>query len=92
MTFDLTPTEAQHDPARHTHEFAEQCIHPVARCGFHSPLFHRDLIGYPTGLSLPMFAADVHGGAVLGLRSGPARSEEWYRDAEVTEEAGWPSR
>jgi len=30
MTFDLTPTLAQHDLARRTHEFAEECIRPVA--------------------------------------------------------------
>ena len=61
--------------------FAADVIRPVApeydarqssrgRCsrklprGFYSPLFYRDLIGDPTGLS----PADVHGGAVLGLR------------------------
>jgi acyl-CoA dehydrogenase len=30
MAFDLTPTAAQHDLARRTHEFAEQVIRPVA--------------------------------------------------------------
>jgi acyl-CoA dehydrogenase len=30
MTFDLTPTLAQHDLARRTHEFAVDCIRPVA--------------------------------------------------------------
>src|SRR4051812_2675993 len=30
MGLDLTPTTAQHDLARRTHEFAEQCIRPVA--------------------------------------------------------------
>jgi len=30
MTFDLTPTAAQHDLARRTHEFAESVIRPVA--------------------------------------------------------------
>ena len=30
MTFDLTPTLAQHDLARRTHEFTEQVIRPVA--------------------------------------------------------------
>jgi acyl-CoA dehydrogenase len=30
MSFDITPTAAQHDLARRTHEFAEQCVRPVA--------------------------------------------------------------
>ena len=30
MTFDLTPTAAQHNLARRTHEFAESVIRPVA--------------------------------------------------------------
>jgi acyl-CoA dehydrogenase len=30
MTFDLTPTAAQHDLARRTHEFAESVMRPVA--------------------------------------------------------------
>ena len=30
MTFDLTPTAAQHDLARRAHEFAESVIRPVA--------------------------------------------------------------
>lgn len=30
MTFDLTPTAAQHDLARRTHEFSEEVIRPVA--------------------------------------------------------------
>jgi hypothetical protein len=30
MTFDLTPTAAQHDLARRTHEFAEEVVRPVA--------------------------------------------------------------
>ena len=29
MTFDLTPTAAQHDLARRAHEFAESLIRPV---------------------------------------------------------------
>ncbi len=86
MTFGLTPTIAQHDLARRTHEFAEQCIRPVAlgydqrqefpwpvleeasRRGFYSPLFYRDLIGDPTGLSLPMFMEELFWGcAGIGL-------------------------
>ncbi|GBG40953.1 acyl-CoA dehydrogenase family protein [Mycobacterium montefiorense] len=86
MTFDLTPTAAQHDLARRTHEFAESVIRPVAleydrrqefpwpvleeaaERGFYSPLFYRDLIGDPTGLSLPMFMEELFWGcAGIGL-------------------------
>ncbi|WP_431231153.1 acyl-CoA dehydrogenase family protein [Mycolicibacterium psychrotolerans] len=86
MGLDLTPTNAQHDLARRTHEFAEHCIRPVAadydkrqefpwpvleeaaRQGFYSPLFYRDLIGDPTGLSLPMFMEELFWGcAGIGL-------------------------
>jgi alkylation response protein AidB-like acyl-CoA dehydrogenase len=86
MTFDLTPTAAQHDLARRTHEFAEEVIRPVAlhydqrqefpwpvleeaaRRGFYSPLFYRDLIGDPTGISLPMFMEELFWGcAGIGL-------------------------
>src|SRR5246127_917858 len=86
MTFDLTPTAAQHDLARRTHEFAEEVIRPVALDydqrqefpwpvleeaalrGFYSPLFYRDLIGDPTGISLPMFMEELFWGcAGIGL-------------------------
>ena len=86
MTFDITPTGAQHDLARRTHEFAESVIRPVAadydarqefpwpvleeaaERGFYSPLFYRDLIGDPTGLSLPMFMEELFWGcAGIGL-------------------------
>lgn len=86
MSFDITPTAAQHDLARRTHEFAEQCVRPVAleydqrqefpwpvleeaaERGFYSPLFYRDLIGDPTGLSLPMFMEELFWGcAGIGL-------------------------
>ena len=86
MTFDLTPTAAQHDLARRTHEFAEKVVRPVAAeydqrqefpwpvleeaasQGFYSPLFYRDLIGDPTGLSLPMFMEELFWGcAGIGL-------------------------
>src|SRR2546421_12145004 len=86
MAFDLTPTAAQHDLARRTHEFAEEVIRPVAlhydqrqefpwqlleeaaERGFYSPLFYRDLIGDPTGLSLPMFMEELFWGcAGIGL-------------------------
>jgi acyl-CoA dehydrogenase len=86
MSFDLTPTAAQHDLARRVHEFSEQCVRPVAadydarqefpwpvleeaaERGFYSPLFYRDLIGDPTGLSLPMFMEELFWGcAGIGL-------------------------
>jgi acyl-CoA dehydrogenase len=80
MSFDITPTAAQHDLARRTHEFAEKCVRPVAldydqrqefpwpvleeaaERGFYSPLFYRDQIGDPTGLSLPMFVTSLAAG------------------------------
>src|SRR3977135_3133098 len=86
MSFDITPTAAQHDLARRTHEFAEQVVRPVAseydqrqefpwpvleeaaERGFYGPLFYRDLIGDPTGLSLPMFMEELFWGcAGIGL-------------------------
>ena len=86
MSFDLTPTAAQHDLVKRTHEFAEQVVRPVAsgydqrqefpwpvleeaaERGFYSPLFYRDLIGDPTGLSLPMFMEELFWGcAGIGL-------------------------
>ena len=86
MSFDLTPTIAQHDLARRAHEFADQVVRPVAadydarqefpwpvleeaaERGFYSPLFYRDLIGDPTGLSLPMFMEELFWGcAGIGL-------------------------
>ncbi|MDY6999754.1 MAG: acyl-CoA dehydrogenase family protein [Actinomycetota bacterium] len=86
MSFDITPTGAQHDLSRRTHEFAEQVVRPVAADyderqefpwpvleeaaaqGFYSPLFYRDLIGDPTGLSLPMFMEELFWGcAGIGL-------------------------
>jgi hypothetical protein len=86
MTFDLTPTAAQHDLARRAREFAESVIRPVAleydpkqefpwpvleeaaQRGSYSPLFYRDLIGDPTGLSLPMFMEELFWGcAGIGL-------------------------
>ncbi|MCM6773637.1 acyl-CoA dehydrogenase family protein [Nocardia sp. CDC159] len=86
MSFDLTPTAAQHDLAARAHEFARDCLRPVAgyydraqefpwpvleeaaQRGFYSPLFYRDLIGDPTGLSLPMFMEELFWGcAGIGL-------------------------
>lgn len=35
----------------------------AAQQGFYSPLFYRDLIGDPTGISLPMFMEELFWGA-----------------------------
>ena len=86
MAFDLTPTAAQQDLGRRTHEFAEEVVRPVAldhdrrqefpwsvleeaaERGFYSPLFYRDLIGDPTGISLPIFMEELFWGcAGIGL-------------------------
>jgi acyl-CoA dehydrogenase len=86
VAFNLTPTAAQHDLVKRAHEFAEECVRPVAaeydkrqafpwpvleeaaERGFYSPLFYRDLIGDPTGLSLPMFMEEIFWGcAGIGL-------------------------
>jgi alkylation response protein AidB-like acyl-CoA dehydrogenase len=86
MAFNVTPTAAQQDLARRTHEFAEKCVRPVATeydqrqefpwpvleeaaaRGFYGPLFYRDLIGDPTGLSLPIFMEELFWGcAGIGL-------------------------
>src|SRR4029078_13552585 len=113
MSFDITPTIAQHDLARRTHEFAEQVIRPVAadydarqefpwpvleeaaERGFYSPLFYRDLIGDPTGLSLPMFMEELFWGcagiglaivmpalalSAIGQAASPEQMLEWARE------------
>jgi len=93
MSFDITPTAAQHDLARRTHDFAEKCVRPVAleddqrqefpwpvleeaaERGFYSPLFCRNLIGDPTGLSLPMFVTSLAAGYRQLLFTQPALCE-----------------
>ena len=43
-------------------------LEEAAQRGFYSPLFYRDLIGDPTGLSLPMFMEELFWGcAGIGL-------------------------
>ena len=43
-------------------------LEEAAPRGFYSPLFYRDLIGDPTGLSLPMFMEEIFWGcAGIGL-------------------------
>ena len=62
MSFDLT---AAYDARQ---EFPWPVSEEAAARGFHSPLFYRDLIGDPTGLSLPMFMEElVWGCAGIGL-------------------------
>lgn len=49
-------------------EFPWEVLEEAARAGFYSPLFYRDLIGDPTGLSLPMFMEELFWGcAGIGL-------------------------
>ncbi|KQU36519.1 MULTISPECIES: acyl-CoA dehydrogenase family protein [unclassified Rhodococcus (in: high G+C Gram-positive bacteria)] len=49
-------------------EFPWPVLQEAARAGFYSPLFYRDLIGDPTGLSLPVFMEELFWGcAGIGL-------------------------
>ena len=49
-------------------EFPWPVLQEAAERGFYSPLFYRDLIGDPTGLSLPMFMEELFWGcAGIGL-------------------------
>ena len=49
-------------------EFPWPVLDAAAQRGFYNPLFYRDLIGDPTGLSLPMFMEEVFWGcAGIGL-------------------------
>ncbi len=49
-------------------EFPWPVLEEAAARGFYSPLFYRDLIGDPTGLSLPMFMEELFWGcAGIGL-------------------------
>jgi len=40
-------------------QFPRDVIEAAAREGFYNPLFYRDLIGDPTGLSLPLFMEEL---------------------------------
>jgi acyl-CoA dehydrogenase len=49
-------------------EFPWAVLEEAARQGFYNPLFYRDLIGDPTGLSLPLFMEELFWGcAGIGL-------------------------
>src|SRR4051794_22827303 len=49
-------------------EFPWPVLDEAAKAGFYNPLFYRDLIGDPTGLSLPLFMEEMFWGcAGIGL-------------------------
>ena len=61
----IRPVAAEHDRAQ---EFPWDVLEKAAQEGFYSPLFYRDLIGDPTGLSLPLFMEELFWGcAGIGL-------------------------
>lgn len=61
----VRPVAADYDQRQ---EFPWPVLEEAATRGFYSPLFYRDLIGDPTGLSLPMFMEELFWGcAGIGL-------------------------
>jgi acyl-CoA dehydrogenase len=61
----IRPAAEYHDREQ---EFPWEIIEQAAREGFYNPLFYRDLIGDPTGLSLPLFMEELFWGcAGIGL-------------------------
>ncbi|HEU4977364.1 MAG TPA: acyl-CoA dehydrogenase family protein [Solirubrobacteraceae bacterium] len=61
----IRPAAAQYD---RDEEFPWPILEQAAREGFYNPLFYRDLIGDPTGLSLPLFMEELFWGcAGIGL-------------------------
>jgi acyl-CoA dehydrogenase len=61
----VRPVAAQYDREQ---EFPWPVLEAAAREGFYNPLFYRDLIGDPTGLSLPLFLEELFWGcAGIGL-------------------------
>ena len=61
----MRPVAADYDRRQ---EFPWPVLEEAARQGFYNPLFYRDLIGDPTGLSLPMFMEEIFWGcAGIGL-------------------------
>ena len=61
----IRPVAADYDQRQ---QFPWPVLEEAAERGFYSPLFYRDLIGDPTGLSLPMFMEELFWGcAGIGL-------------------------
>jgi acyl-CoA dehydrogenase len=61
----IRPVAGEYDKRQ---EFPWPVLEEAAERGFYSPLFYRDLIGDPTGLSLPMFMEEIFWGcAGIGL-------------------------
>jgi len=61
----IRPAADYHDRKQ---EFPWEILERAAREGFYNPLFYRDLIGDPTGLSLPLFMEELFWGcAGIGL-------------------------
>src|SRR5918992_1563180 len=61
----VRPVAAHHDREE---EFPWQVLEAAAQEGFYNPLFYRDLIGDPAGLSLPLFMEELFWGcAGIGL-------------------------
>ena len=61
----VRPVAARYDREQ---EFPWEVIEAAAQEGFYNPLFYRDLIGDPTGLSLPLFMEELFWGcAGIGL-------------------------
>ena len=61
----VRPVAARYDREQ---EFPWEVIEAAAKEGFYNPLFYRDLIGDPTGLSLPLFMEELFWGcAGIGL-------------------------
>jgi acyl-CoA dehydrogenase len=61
----IRPVAGEHD---HDETFPWEVLEQAAEEGFYNPLFYRDLIGDPTGLSLPLFMEELFWGcAGIGL-------------------------
>ena len=61
----IRPVALEYDQRQ---EFPWPVLEEAAQRGFYSPLFYRDLIGDPTGISLPMFMEELFWGcAGIGL-------------------------
>jgi acyl-CoA dehydrogenase len=61
----IRPAADHHDREE---EFPWEILEAAAQEGFYNPLFYRDLIGDPTGLSLPLFMEELFWGcAGIGL-------------------------